>query len=185
MYSGHLTGVDTGRFQTIYTLWEQGLIAHNTPVIKLNLKWKNRYERNNIARLLVLGQSYTDHRRYKSKYRQIFDYVRSHFAAQYKLFYKAHPNEKVLPGFTDMLNNFDINVIKDDRPVEYLAGSYQIIVSEFSSALSNIKIIYGNRIRCIGFIHIPERRRLNNYQRNKMMEIKEHFQQMGVEVIEQ
>jgi hypothetical protein len=185
MYTGHLTGIDTGRFQSIYTLSEQGLIAGDTPVIKLDLKWKSRFEKIETPQLLVLGQSYTDYRFYKSRHRQIFDYVRSNYGKQFKLFYKAHPNEKVVPGFMDMLKDFNIDFITTDRPVEYFAGAYQIIVSEFSSALSNIKIIYGDGIRCIGFIKIPERRLFNNYRRNRLIEIKEHFRHMGVEVIEQ
>jgi hypothetical protein len=184
LYSGHLTGIETHKFESVIALEEKGLISSGSPVEKLQLSWQKR-EKNTIDRqLLILGQYYENFRQYRTTYAAIFDYTQEHYSGTHRFFFKPHPNEKVKPEFLDLLKRYDIKKVVADRPVEFYARDYDIIVSEASSALSNIRIIYGDEILCIGIIRMPAPVFWNRYHRKRKTEIRDHLAAMGVRIVE-
>lgn len=184
LYFGHLTGIDTHKFESVIALEEKGLISDGSQVERLQLSWQKRQKKTTDQQLLILGQYYENFQYYRKTYLTIFEYIHEQYSGSYRFFYKPHPNEKIKPEFLDLLKRYGITKVMTDRPVEFYAREYDIIVSEASSALSNIRIIYGDEILCIAIIHMPAPVFWNFYHRKRKTEIKDHLATMGVRIVE-
>lgn len=185
MYLGHLTGVQCGKYDYLITLYEKGFInaGQKTRLISIDDK-KNQLNGVRAKNILVLGQSYKNYKYYRSTYLNIFNFIESEFESQFKIYYKKHPNENLNNDFMNLLRKYNIEMENNNKQVELFGQIYKTIISEASSALFNLKILYGEKIDCIAYLknvnHLSGRRISHKHIR----EIKQQLQNVGVTIIE-
>jgi hypothetical protein len=185
LYFTHLTGIMESKFDQIITFHETGLIHNGQEIIKLKLDWalqKSTVEKRN--KILILGQSYKNFMIYYNTYEQIFKYIQVTYGTNYDIVYKCHPNEVVTSRFAALLHRYHISILDRKEQVEFFALEYGIIISEASSALLNIKIIYGDQVHCIAFIKNKKYLSGRRFKQKQIIEIKERLHRTGVQLIE-
>lgn len=185
LYSGHLTAVEKNKYEYIITLYEKGLIRNGNVIRKIELsnqtKNADQEKSNNI---LILGQSYKNYYLYQKTYSKIFEYVISNFKSDSNIFYKNHPNENINQHFKDLLSNYKINILSTQKQVELIAANYNTVISEVSSALFNLKILYGDKIHCIAYLQNVKYLSGRRVNHKRILEIKQQLKSVGVTIIE-
>jgi hypothetical protein len=185
LYFTHITGVMEQKYDTVITFHETGLIHGGQKILKLRLAVavdKSAAAKTNS--ILILGQSYKNASIYFHTYQEIFKYIRTIYGTECQVVYKCHPNELVTPKFKLLLHKYDIALLHRSEQAEYLAAEYGIIISEASSALFNIKIIYGEQVRCLAFIKNKPYLSGRRFKDEQILEIKEQLQRIGAEIVE-
>lgn len=135
--------------------------------------------------LIFLGQPYELHIP-KRKYRDLCMKAASFTMGlgYKKLYYKPHPREDLTKGW-DIFRAFGFKLFNQKGSIEelFLTSQTECIISFNSSALVNLKLMFGDRIRCISYCG-TKLYKYTGVGKNISIRLKQIYNKMGVEYYE-
>lgn len=176
-YTGDITGIKYS--DKVYSLSPEFIDSIDKEIItipKLNNK-KNANNRNQIC--IILGQPYystENEKEFIKIMKEIVEYMNK--LGYNNIFYKPHHYED--RNLVNKVSNYVDEVVYDHNPIEQYAidNNIKAVIGFTSSALINLKSMYGNNIECISYKGLKFIKDVNSKQKLESI-----YNRIGIRII--